>query len=193
MAHFARAWRDLGEFLIERYRGRFAAFVEDADRRAERMVGLLAQMPFYRDVSSYRASDAEPEFDVPLYKRAQITASDLAHAFGGRGFGHFDDLESLTLFADNLVPHTLRCEGVLRYDPGLLERIERGERLEPGSREEVEIRAAGLHAVERMVEHMRARGAHEATASLLDGVLWTRGQDPRIKAHPRHRARSVYY
>ena len=52
MAHFARAWRDLGEFLLERYRGRFAAFVEDADRRAERMVELLACMPLYRDVSS---------------------------------------------------------------------------------------------------------------------------------------------
>jgi hypothetical protein len=31
------------------------------------------------------------------------------------------------------------------------------------------------------------------TAHRLDYILWSRGQAPAIKAHPRHRTRSVYY
>ncbi len=41
-------------------------------------------------------------------------AADLAAAFRGQGPGRFRDLDRLTLFADNLVPHVLRREGVLR-------------------------------------------------------------------------------
>ena len=42
--------------------------------------------------------------DHGFYKRAQIVASDLALA----GVAEFDDLDRLTIFADNLVPHVLR-------------------------------------------------------------------------------------
>jgi hypothetical protein len=30
-------------------------------------------------------------------------------------------------------------------------------------------------------------------ARVLDMWLWTRGQDPALKARPRHRCRTVYY
>jgi hypothetical protein len=44
-----------------------------------------------------------------------------------------------------------------------------------------------------MVGVLRAAGNPEATAQRLDYLLWNRGQAPSIKAHPRHRARSVFY
>jgi hypothetical protein len=143
-------------------------------------------MPLYRDVSQY------DEFSVPFYKRAQITAMDLAVAFDERGLGWFEDLGDLTIFADNLVPHVLRCEGVLSYNAPLAARIDGGELLRPGSREEVEIRAAALHAVERMADLIRAHNPL-ATASRLDHVLWNRGQRPEFKARPRHRCRTSFY
>jgi hypothetical protein len=96
------------------------------------------------------------------------------------------------MFADNLVPHVLRCEGALVYGDELAARIETGELLVVGEPAEVEIRAVGLHAVERCVTLCRAAGA-AASARSLDTVLWQRGQSPEIKAHPRHRARSTYY
>jgi hypothetical protein len=190
MELFARSLRDLGRYTCERAGGRFPELVAAAEHSAERLVVLLAEMPLYRDVSRYE------ELEVPLYKRAQITAADLAWVFEGRGPGRFDDIDSLTMFPDNLVPHVLRCEGVLRYDPGLLARIDSGELLEAGSPEEVEIRAVGLHAVERLVERMRAAGAagvSGVSARHLDRVLWTRGQSPAIKSRERHRCRSVWY
>ena len=191
MAHFATALQDLGELLETRFAGRFEGLIEEASGSAEELVGLLAQMPYYRDVSRYE------EFAVPFYKRAQLTAADLAAALGGHGFGAFRDLDSLTLFADNLVPHVLRREGALVYDAPLAARIDAGELLAPGSPEEVEIRALAVHAVERMVAILReqtgAAAGESATARRLDYLLWNRGQRPDIKAYPRHRARCVYY
>ena len=98
----------------------------------------------------------------------------------------------LTLFADNLVPHVLRREGVLVYAPELAARIDRGEPIEAGSPEEVELRAASVHAVEGCVDEARRLGA-DVSAQQLDYRLWTRGQRPEYKAHPRHRTRTSYY
>ena len=186
MELFARALRDLGAWLTERHGGSFERAVRSAQGSAGRLVTSLAEMPLYRDVARHAG------FDVPLFKRAQITAADLAAAFGGTGLGAFGDLDELTMFADNLVPHVLRCEGVLVYDADLLTRIERGELLQVGSPEEVEIRAVALHAIELAVQRLRARGV-DASAQRLDYLLWHRGQRPEIKAHPRHRTRCSYY
>ena len=102
------------------------------------------------------------------------------------------DLRELTSFADNLVPHVLRRSGALIYAPDLAKRIDAEESIDSGSAEEVEIRAAAVHAVELCVESLRKAGV-SMTAHRLDYILWSRGQTPAIKAHPRHRTRSVYY
>jgi len=169
MGLFARALNDLAACV--RRHGGFRKLVDAAESSAERLVTVLAEMPFYRD--------------VPFYKRAQLTAADLATA----GVATFDDLNRLTIFADNLVPHVLRVDGVLRYDAELLARINREELLEPGSREEVEIRACALHAVELIADALD----RTVSAIQLDYLLWNLGQQPMYKAQPRHRARSVYY
>ena len=127
MRLYAEALRDLGRFLG----GRSALdLVEQAGGSAERLAALLAEgMRFFDDRG--------------FYKRAQIVPSDLALA----GVAEFHDLDRLTIFADNLVPHVLRVDGVLRYDPGLAAHIDAGDLL-PQGRAEREIRACALHACE---------------------------------------------
>ncbi|MDD4903786.1 MAG: queuosine salvage family protein [Candidatus Bipolaricaulis sp.] len=187
MGLFAHAWNDLGRDLTERFHGSFLQLVEAAGGSAEHLVEIVDAQPFFRDVATYNGRD------VPFYKRAQILASDLALALRGEPWGRFRDLDRLTIFADNLVPHVLRIDGVLGFDSSLVARIEREELLDAGSREEVEIRACAVHAVERLVEELRARG-RAVTARDLDLCLWTRGQAPRYKAHAhRHRTRCVFY
>jgi hypothetical protein len=170
MGLFARALNDVGNLVATGYGGSFRRLVEAADGSAERLVPLLAEMPFYRDVG--------------FYKRAQLTPADLAVA----GVAKFDDLDRLTIFADNLVPHVLRVDGVLEYDPELLERINREELIGAGSQEEQEIRGCALHAVELLRANLDGISAMQ-----LDYVLWNRGQEPNYKAQPRHRARTVFY
>jgi hypothetical protein len=186
MALYETAWNDLGRFVSEGYEGRFSRLVESAAGSAAALVHALRAMPFYRDVASYAG------FEVPFYKRAQITVSDLAVAFDERGHGKFHDLDRLTIFADNLVPHVLRRKGVLVYEPELARRIDAEESLLCGSPEEVEIRALALHAVERCVAGLAQAGVR-MTAQQVDYLMWTHGQSPEMKATPRHRARSTYY
>ncbi len=183
---FARSWRDLGAMVNTRFGGSFVGLVEAADHSAEALVRILAEMPLYRDVERYG------DLDVPFYKRAQITCSDLASAFRGSSFGRFDDLDALTIFADNLVPHVLRREGVLDYDSDLLRRIRSEELIALGSPEEIEIRALAVHAVERLSAMLTNRG-RPALPRQLDSVLWHRGQSRAMKSEPRHRTRCTYY
>lgn len=178
MAHFAVSLRDLGARVEREYGGRFAALVDAADGSAVRLAGQLGAWDSFADTSSYDG------FRVPFFKRAQITAADVARA----GVGQFADLHRLTMFADNVVPHVLRLDGVLVFDPALVERIERGELIEHGSAEEVEIRACALHAVELIVA-----ACPGSCAADVDQLLWLRGQQPRYKASPRHRSRCTAY
>lgn len=186
MARFATALGDLGRFLLERYAGSYRRLVEAAGESAERLAELLSAMPYFNDVQTYDG------LEVPFFKRAQLSAADLTLAFDGQGLGRFTDLDRLTIFADNLVPHVLRVDGVLAYDAGLLARIDREELISAGSAEEVEIRACAVHAVELIGSALRGAG-HPVTSHQLDYLLWNRGQEPYYKARPRHRARTVYY
>jgi putative queuosine salvage protein len=170
MGLFARALNDLGALIATRYAGDFRNLISAANHSAERLAELLTAMPFYQDTG--------------FLKRAQLTAADLSLA----GVANFHDLDRLTIFADNLVPHVLRVDGVLTYDDELLNRINREELIPAGSQEEREIRACALHAVELLVTHLPG-----ITSMQLDYLLWNRGQAPDYKAQPRHRTRTVFY
>jgi hypothetical protein len=186
MGLFAQALRDLGRYIDMRHGGRFVGLVEAAGGSAAALVEALASIPYYRDVERYA------DFDVPFYKRAQITVSDLWIAFEGERHGAFRDIADLTIFADNLVPHVLRHKGVLVYSDDLARRIVAGELIPAGSPEEVEIRAGALDAVERCVAALRGRGL-EMTAQKADQLLWIAGHSREMKSQPRHRTRTTFY
>ena len=185
MRLYAESWRDLGVLITLESHGSFGELVASASGSAEALVRTLLRMPLYRDVARYDA------LDVPFLKRAQLSVADLATALPD-GLGRFRDLDRLTLFADNLVPHVLRVDGVLEYRDDLLARIERSEQIPAGSPEEIEIRACAVHAVELLVARLRDRGS-ALTAAHLDDWLWSRGAAARYKSHPRHRTRTTYY
>jgi hypothetical protein len=186
MAHFSRALRQLGRLLNADFGGHFLALVAAARGSAGRLVTILRRMPYFDDRQAYRGRN------IPFYKRAQLAAADLSLAFCGEGPGGFEDLDRLTLFADNLVPHVLRMDGILKYRPELLERIQAGIRIPAGSPEEVEIRACAVHAVELLRATPVAR-EYRVTAQQLDYLLWHRGRGRHYKAVPRHRTRTIFY
>jgi len=176
---FAGALRDLGRHVRDETDGSFLRLVSDAAGSAVNLATRLAGWDCFFDVSPYAGRD------VPFYKRAQLTAADLHSA----GVAHFGDLTRLTAFADNLVPHVLIVDGVLELDPALARRIAAGQLLVHDSAEEVELRACALHAVELLVAATQSR----LCAAEIDMVVWTRGQQPHMKARPRPRARNTAY
>ncbi|MGH2914663.1 MAG: queuosine salvage family protein [Solirubrobacteraceae bacterium] len=178
IALYAASLNDLGEQLRAHHGGSFAAALDAAGGSAVTLARMLGGWPCFADRSKLHG------IELPFLKRAQIAAADLHRA----GAARFADLHRLTMFADNLVPHVLRLDGVLRFAPALVARIERGELIAHGSREEIEIRACAVHAVELLV-----RAGAGTSAVVLDQALWQRGQLPRYKATPRHRSRCTGY
>ena len=166
MSLYAQALRELGRFLGDRTA---AQAVGEAQGSAQRLAAMLAGgMTLFADRG--------------FYKRAQIVPSDLALA----GVAAFGDLDRLTIFADNLVPHVLRCDGVLRYHDELAAHIDSGALLPMDARER-EIRACAVHACELLAARLGV------PPRALDTWLWNRGQGDAYKARPRHRTRTVFY
>jgi hypothetical protein len=166
MALYAQALNQLGRFLGNR--GALDV-VDAAGGSAARLAAALAAgMPFFDD----------PGF----FKRAQITANDLVLA----GVARFADVDHLTVFADNLVPHVLRLDGVLVYEEQLAARVARALPLPPGGEMEREVRACAVHACEGLARRLGV------PPRVLDNWLWNRGQRTHHRARP-HLTRTVFY
>ena len=81
--------------------------------------------------------------------------------------------------------------GLISYAAPLAIRIDNLLELAPGSREEIEIRAATIWAVELLRRELEEQGVSVAPYE-IDWFLWNLGQslaDPR----PYHRTRTIYY
>jgi hypothetical protein len=167
LALYADALRQLGGWLGDRS----ALEAIDAARgSASRLVRQLV--------------DAMPAYADPfLLKRAQITANDLALT----GVATFRDIDRLTIFADDLLPHVLRSDGVLRYAAPLAARVDRQEPLRHGEPMEIEIRACAVEACERLA----ARA--DIPPRTLDNWLWHRGLTLIDSEKRPHRTRTTAY
>jgi hypothetical protein len=185
MSLYAQAWRELGRFLAN---GRRSSGARGGAPRSKavcrwRALDLVDQARGSAvQLAEILAGGMTMWADRGFYKRAQLLASDLALA----GVADFHDLDRLTIFADNLVPHVLRCDGVLVYEETLAARVDAGGRLALGGAER-EIRACAVHAC---VLISQRTGMPERE---IDNWLWTRGQASAYKARPRHRCRTVFY
>jgi Queuosine salvage protein len=178
MAQFAAALRDVGAHLHRDHDGRFLGVAEAANS-IPALAGILAAWESFADTSSYEGQA------VPFFKRAQLAAADLHRA----GLADLPGIDSLTAFADNLVPHVLRLDGILHLDPDLTARIEAGDLLTHGSPGEVELRACAVHAIELLA----AATGGSLTPAEIDGTLWNRGRARRYKSLPRPRSRNTAY
>ncbi len=176
MGQFAAALRDVGEHLLSEHGGRYLGVVESADS-IPTLAGIFAAWESFADASEYEGRR------IPFFKRAQLAAADLHRA----DVADLPGIERLTAFADNLVPHVLRVDGVLRLAPDLVARIEAEDLLEHGSPEEVELRACAVHAIELLA------ATSDLAPAEIDSALWNRGRDPRYKSLPRPRSRNTAY
>jgi len=176
MEQFAASLRDVGGHIRTDHGGRFLRPAEAAESIPD-LAGTFASWDAFADVSSYDGRL------VPFYKRAQLAAADLHRA----GAADLPGLDRLTAFADNLVPHVLRVDGILHFAPDLKARIEAEELLEHGSPDEVELRACAVQAVELLAT------ALPLTPAEIDSTLWNRGREARYKSLVRPRSRNLAY
>lgn len=165
--------RDFGTIagMLANYRGKGLA-----------MFDLIAEWPHFADTALYQGRH------IAIYKRAQILLADIELSIAP-GDMYFGGLSQLTCFADNMVPHVLRADGVLSYDADLAGRIDDGVMLPSGTAEETELRCAAIHTVELMRESLE----DAYTSVNLDHMLWHRGYLPGFTTLKPHRTLSIWY
>ncbi|MCE5244720.1 MAG: queuosine salvage family protein [Syntrophobacteraceae bacterium] len=179
--------REAGRVLLADWRGDIVNLLRKTAGNAVLTVSTLASaFSGFRDEAFYEG------LRVIFWKRAQIFVADLHAAFAGSRWGHFDDIDRLTAFADYKLPQVLREMGILSYHPDLASAIDSRKELLPGSREEVEIRAATIAAVEAL-KGAFSRTGRRMTASQIDSWLWQLGQMDSFRSRPYHRCRTIYY
>jgi hypothetical protein len=161
----ARALHELGAFLEGALAHRYSNVL--AHRGAHAIVALLCQMPMFRDAATLDGHA------IPLLKRAQILVHDLAIAAEQDSGLPLEQLEDLTVFADNMLPFALHAEGVLAYDPALSARLANGA-LQPSERADVELRANSIWACALLRQQLQRNGI-ETTAREIDFALWNAG------------------
>ena len=147
---------------------------------------------------------------VSFNKRAQILVADIWACFEGQGWGLFDDIDEITMFADYRVPQTLLHFGLLEYSPELLQVLQchldhhSSETSDPlmnskfmlqrGEEYEVEIRGCTIHVVELLIAAIKKHEYH-VNAIIIDFLLWDLAKESKdIMSHlPIHLVRSIYY
>ncbi|USW57086.1 Putative queuosine salvage protein family [Septoria linicola] len=167
--------------------------IEEANQSAGKLVNLLAKhFDCFRD---------ETRFDgrkVRLLKRAQIFVADLWAALNCAGYGRFDDIDHLTMFADYRVPQSLHSLGVLTYSPPLDYHIRNLRALQPGHTWEVQLRGCSIWAVE-LIRREILQAQPDTTsinAVLIDFFLYDLAKEREAQgqhAIPHHRTRSIWY
>ena len=178
--------RDTARVLIDRFDGQFIHAIESVNERAWPLaVLLMTNFDSFRDVSNYRGQ--------PVYflKRAQICALDVSVAFDTHGHPPLVGLDELTAFADYRVPQALRHLGIMVLDDDLARTIDGAIELPVCSEAEIELRAASIHAVDRM-SRAAVKSGKTAPPWIVDWHLWGLSHYPDVKAD-HHRTRTVYY
>jgi hypothetical protein len=185
--------RELGTAMLRLEPGEnpFTRFIARAGGSAPALVQAVVEtFPSFNDIAIWNPGDGTPAQEIRFHKRAQILVSDLAGALGGDLL--LRDVGYLTAFADYKVPQVLRELGILRYHDDLAGAIHRRELIPPGSREEIEIRAATIWGCELLRQALAHQG-RDFTAAEVDWLLWNQGQRLPETTEPYHRTRTIYY
>jgi Potential Queuosine, Q, salvage protein family len=140
------------------------ALIDSANHSASRLVNLLVtHIPDLNDTHPFHSKQ------VKFHKRAQILVADLWAAFNGTSYGAFDDIDTLTMFADYRVPQMLHTLGCLWYSPRLESRIKRKDELRSGEDVEIEIRGCSIWCVELIRREIGRRFGGEVEIEVADG------------------------
>ncbi|KAL4803849.1 hypothetical protein BDV18DRAFT_144548 [Aspergillus unguis] len=177
--------REAGRILCADFDGRFTNCIYSANHSAAALVNLLAEsFPCFRDEAIFNGRR------VRLYKRAQILVADLWACFDGEGYGDFQDIDKITMFADYRIPQMLHYLGCLMYSPPLESRIRRHEELSSGSNYEIELRATSIWCVELIRREIEKRHP-EVKSAKMNGKLQSNGHpEPRLNGISHSNGRS---
>ncbi|KAI8365781.1 hypothetical protein BD560DRAFT_436381 [Blakeslea trispora] len=185
-----RVMREAGKVLCEKFDGSFTNCIAQANHSAQKLLDIIVtNFTSFQDIHEFHGKK------VYVLKRAQILIADLWACFDGQGYGQFDDIDSITMFADYRVPQALYQLGLLRYSSELIEKLEKRTYFPSGCKDEVEIRGNSIWAVELVRQRMQEMDSTiKINAILIDFYIWDMAKEIQDQMTvPTHCTRSCFY
>ena len=199
---------EIAGVLEQRFQNSFVNCIKKCEEsetmKAQNLLNLIhKEFPCFRDESDYLLPGETSSIKVSFMKRAQILISDLWSLFEGKGLGKFDDIDSLTMFADYRVPQSLQYFGAFKYSNELMEELNKPKNvMEHGSLYEIEIRGCSIEAVDRItrktkiiLDQQKSDMSKHLNDVTVDYFLWgfRREKAEEMEKFPYHKVRSIYY
>ena len=183
--------RQVGSVLVQKYGGSFHNFIascsaklyDDGNGLVDRLAG---EFPRFRDVSPYEGST------IQFYKLPQLAVWFLYTSLRKTGNFHLKDLESMSAFADYIVPVALRLLGITSYSTQLETAINSLQMIPRDSSWEVEIRAHCIYASALLAEEINKLRPSDRKIVIpqIDARLWTHYH---TTWWPHHLTRTIMY
>nr|VFK80846.1 MAG: Potential Queuosine, Q, salvage protein family [Candidatus Kentron sp. SD] len=179
---------ETGRIVSNKFGGEFDHIVKLSKNDALVMLGLIVKfIPGFADTTIFEGKE------VFFYKKAQLLISDIHYLFGAHDASyHFHNISKLTACADYKLPQVLRQHGILEYSEELELAIDCCRFLSANSKEEIEIRANTIWAVEEIKNNLRARGLMVESCQIND-YLWLESQHNDRFDKPYHRVITTFY
>ena len=165
---------NVGAKLSDDYEGDWMNFINAGPKKlydnGEGLIErLILEFPRFDDTSQY----AE-KYNVHFYKLAQLAFWSIHAELSGTGDFYIEDMQSMSAFADYIVPVALEVMKIVEYSEELRNKITNGEIIARDSLEEIEIRSTSLYITAKLTEEINKRRPTEKSIIIpqLDYRLW---------------------
>ncbi len=179
--------QELSKTMLTHFNGKASALISLSHGDAQNLLALIVKVfPSFSDTATYKGRK------IYFYKRAQLLVADIYQLFNGQGVGTLKNVNYLTACADYKLPQILRKLQILEYTKELAEKVDTKIEIFHNSREEIEIRANTIWAVEFIKNIIKSK--HPKINSFeINDYLWLATQKKFTNDKPYHRTRTIAY
>ena len=165
---------NVGAKLSDDYEGDWMNFINAGPKKlydnGEGLIErLISEFPRFDDTSQY-----DEKYNIHFYKLAQLAFWGIHAELAGTGDFYIEDMQSMSAFADYIVPVALEVMKIVEYSEELRNKITNGEIIARDSLEEIEIRSTSLYITAKLTEEINKRRPAEKSIIIpqLDYRLW---------------------
>ena len=164
---------EVGQKLVDDYEGDWINFINNGPKKLYSngkglIERLIIEFPRFDDSSQFKGSN------VKFYKLAQLAFWVIHAELSGSNYFKIEDMNSMTAFADYIIPVALNLKKITTYTPQLDQKIKSGELIERNSNEEIEIRIASIYTTALLTESINEKRPEGKAIIIpqLDYRLW---------------------
>ncbi|MEK6857439.1 MAG: queuosine salvage family protein, partial [Nanoarchaeota archaeon] len=178
---------EVGSVLVNKFQGKFSNIIKKAENDSIKLLNLIVNnFPSFNDFSVFSGKE------VYFYKRAQLLVADIYQVFNGKNYGNLKNITELTACADYKLPQALLKLGIFLYSPQLANKINAKIQIPKNSKEEIEIRANTIWAVELIKQEIKKK-IKDIESIHVNDHLWLSTQIKSPNNKPYHRTTTTNY